>query len=215
MGELHLDIYAQRLEREYNCKCVLGKPKVAFRESLVMPVDFDYLHKKQSGGSGQYGRVSGVVEPLPVEENTKLEFSNETSGTNVPRQHIGAIKSGFLKACEKGALSGHKVVGLKYRIIDGAHHIVDSSDLAFELASIGSMKEVMEMGTWQILEPVMTVEINAPEEYRDAVLARVTDRQAVIQGTDSVEGNFTIYCEAPLNEMFGYATELRTLTQGK
>lgn len=215
MGELHLDIYAQRLDREYNAKCVLGKPKVAFRESLVRPVEFDYLHKKQSGGAGQYGRVSGVAEPLPVEENTKLVFSNETTGTNVPRQHVPAIKAGFLKACDKGAMSGHKITGVRFRLIDGAHHIVDSSDLAFNLATQGAMKEVMEEGQWQILEPVMMVEINAPEEYRHAVLDKISERQAVIQGTDSVEGNFSIFCEVPLNEMFGYATELRTLTQGK
>jgi len=215
MGELHLDIYAQRLEREYNAKCILGKPKVAFRESLVRPLEFDYLHKKQSGGAGQYGRVIGVAEPLPVEENTKLIFVNETTGTNVPRNHIPAIKNGFLKACEKGALTGHKITGMKFRLIDGAHHIVDSSDLAFELATRGAMKDVMEGGQWQILEPVMMVEINAPEEYRHAVLDKISERQAVIQGTDSNEGNFTIFCEVPLNEMFGYATELRTLTQGK
>ncbi|XP_005110538.1 elongation factor G, mitochondrial [Aplysia californica] len=215
MGELHLDIYAQRLEREFNSKCVLGKPKVAFRESLVSPCEFDYLHKKQTGGQGQYARVIGVVEPLPVEENTKLEFSNETVGTNVPRQFVPAIKAGFTKACLKGGLSGHKVTGLKYRLVDGANHAVDSSDLAFQLASEMSMRDVFDMGQWQILEPVMTVEINAPEEYRDQVLENITKRSAIIQGTDSVEGHFTVFCEAPLNEMFGYATELRSLTQGK
>ncbi|RUS84549.1 hypothetical protein EGW08_007718 [Elysia chlorotica] len=135
MGELHLDIYAQRLEREFNAKCVLGKPKVAFRESLVASCDYDYLHKKQTGGQGQYARVIGTVDPMPVEDNTKLEFSNETVGTNVPKQFIPAVKSGFLKACEKGGLAGYKVTGVKFRLEDGANHAVDSSELAFQLAT--------------------------------------------------------------------------------
>ncbi|CAG5135585.1 unnamed protein product, partial [Candidula unifasciata] len=215
MGELHLDIYAQRLEREYGAKCVLGKPKVAFRETLVAPCQFDYLHKKQSGGQGQYARVIGVVEPLPVEENTKLDFVSEVVGTNVPRQFIPSVKAGFLRVCEKGGLSGHKVTGVRLRLQDGANHSVDSSDLAFQLATEMAMKEVFEDGKWQILEPIMTVEITAPEEYRSAVIENVLKRSAVIVGTDNIEGSFVLYCEAPLNEMFGYATELRSLTQGK
>lgn len=215
MGELHLDIYAQRLEREYNAKCVLGKPKVAFRESLTAPCNFDYLHKKQTGGQGQFAKVIGVVEPLPSEDNTKLEFVSEIVGTNVPRQFIPSCKSGFLKACDKGGLSGHKVAGIRMRLQDGANHSVDSSDLAFQLATEMAMKDVFELGSWQILEPVMTVEINAPEEYRNSVLENIVKRNAIIQATESIEGFFTIYCEAPLNDMFGYATELRSLTQGK
>ncbi|KAH9490292.1 hypothetical protein Btru_034008 [Bulinus truncatus] len=215
MGELHLDIYAQRLEREYNAKCVLGKPKVAFRECLVAPCEFDYLHKKQSGGQGQYARVVGVVEPLPPDDNTKLEFVSEIVGTCVPRQFIPSVKNGFLKVCDKGGLSGHKVAGIRMRLQDGANHSVDSSDLAFQLATEMAMKEVFVDGQWQILEPVMLVEINAPEEYRDSVLVNIVKRSAIIKGTEINEGFFTIYCEAPLNEMFGYATELRTLTQGK
>lgn len=215
MGELHLDIYAQRLEREFNAKCVLGKPKVAFRESLVSSCDFDYLHKKQTGGQGQYARVIGTIDPMPVEENTKLEFSDETVGTNVPKQFIPAVKSGFFKACEKGGLAGYKVTGIKFRLDDGANHAVDSSELAFQLATEAAMREVFEDGHWHILEPVMTVEINGPEEYRNAVLENITERHAIIQATDSNEGFFTIFCEVPLNEMFGYATALRSLTQGK
>ncbi|GFN78615.1 elongation factor g, mitochondrial [Plakobranchus ocellatus] len=215
MGELHLDIYAQRLEREFNAKCVLGKPKVAFRECLVSPCNYDYLHKKQTGGQGQYARVTGIVEPMPVEENTKLVFSNETVGTNVPKQFVPAVKSGFMKACEKGGLAGYKVTGIKFRLEDGANHAVDSSELAFQLATEAAMREVFEDGHWHILEPVMTVEINGPEEYRNAVLENITERHAIIQATDSNEGFFTIFCEVPLNEMFGYATELRSLTQGK
>lgn len=141
MGELHLEIYAQRMEREYNCPVVLGKPKVSFRETLVSPVEFDYLHKKQSGGQGQYARVTGILEPLPANKNTTLEFVDETVGTNVPKQFIPGIKRGFLSMAEKGLLSGHKLSGLKFRLQDGAHHIVDSSELAFFLAAQGAIKE--------------------------------------------------------------------------
>merc|ERR1719483_1842106 len=212
MGELHLEIYAQRLQREYNTKCDLGKPKVAFREQLLKSVKFDYLHKKQTGGAGQFGRVSGMLEPLPAEDTTKLEFSNETSGTNVPRVHMNAIKMGFMKSCTKGAMTGHKITGVNFRLQDGAHHIVDSSDWAFEQAAAGAMKDAMQDGQWHILEPVMTVEVNAPEEYRDAVVGKISERMAVIQGMDGHEGNFTLFCEVPLEEIFGYSTELRTLT---
>lgn len=215
MGELHLDIYAQRLEREFNAKCVLGKPKVAFRETMSGPCSFDYLHKKQSGGQGQFGRVIGIMEPLPPEENTKLEFKDETTGTNIPRPFIPAIKKGFLKGCEKGILTGHKVAGIRFRLIDGAHHIVDSSEFAFFTAAENAVKQVLEEGNFMILEPVMSVEVAIPNEFESNVLIGLNRRHAVILGTDANEGYSTIFCEVPLNEMFGYATDLRSTTQGK
>ena len=141
MGELHLEIYAQRMEREYLCPVVMGKPKVAFRETLIAPCEFDYLHKKQSGGQGQYARVTGVLEPLPPEKNTLLEFRDDTIGTNVPKQYIPGIRKGFLAMSEKGLLTGNKLCGLLFRLTDGAHHIVDSSELAFSLAAQGAIKE--------------------------------------------------------------------------
>nr|XP_053627288.1 LOW QUALITY PROTEIN: elongation factor G, mitochondrial-like [Cherax quadricarinatus] len=163
MGELHLEIYSQRMEREYGCPVVMGKPKVAFRESLASPVEFDYLHKKQSGGAGQFGRVIGVLEPLLPEENTKIIFMDETVGTNIPKTFIPAIEKGFRASCEKGLLSGHKVTGVRFRVQDGASHMVDSNEISFILAAQGAMKQAM----------------------------------------------------VPLNKMFGYATELRSSTQGK
>lgn len=141
MGELHLEIYAQRMEREYNCPVILGKPKVAFRETLTGPCEFDYLHKKQSGGAGQYGRVIGIMEPLPAHQNTTLEFVDETIGTNVPKPFIPGIERGFRLMAEKGLLSGHKLSGIKFRLQDGAHHIVDSSELAFMLAAQGAVRQ--------------------------------------------------------------------------
>lgn len=209
MGELHLEIYSQRMEREYNCPVVLGKPKVAFRETLVQPCEFDYLHKKQSGGSGQYARVSGILEPISGNDNTNLEFADETVGTNVPKQFIPGVEKGFRKMAEKGLLSGHKLSGIKMRLQDGAHHIVDSSELAFMLAAQGAIKEVFEKGFWQILEPVMSVEVTCPEEFQGGVIGQLNKRHGIITGTDGIEGWSTIHAEVPLNDMFGYAGELR------
>lgn len=209
MGELHLEIYAQRMEREYNCPVTLGKPKVAFRETLVRPVEFDYLHKKQSGGQGQFGRVTGILEPLPATNNTSIEFSDETVGTNIPKQFIPGIEKGFRQISEKGMLSGHKLSGVKFRLQDGAHHMVDSSELSFMLAAQGAIKECFENGVWQLIEPVMAVEVTCPEEFQGQVIGQLNKRHGIITGTDGAEGWSTIYAEVPLNDMFGYAGELR------
>lgn len=209
MGELHLEIYAQRMEREYGCPVQLGKPKVAFRETLMAPCEFDFLHKKQSGGSGQFARVSGVLEPLPAAENTLMVFKDETVGTNVPRQFVPGVERGFRLMAEKGQLSGHRMAGMRFRLLDGAHHIVDSSELAFMLAAQGAIKECFENGNWQILEPIMMVEVVMPEEFQGAVIGQLNKRCGIITGTDGTEGWFTVYAEVPLNNMFGYAGELR------
>ncbi|KAK0161026.1 hypothetical protein PV327_009545 [Microctonus hyperodae] len=215
MGELHLDIYAQRLEREYNCPIILGKPKVSFRETIVSPCEFDYLHKKQSGGAGQYGRISGIIEPLPPDQNTKVVFSDETVGTNVPKQYVPGIQKGVNIMCEKGLLTGSRIAGIKFRLIDGAHHIVDSSEFAFQMAAIGAIRQVFETGVWQLLEPIMAVEVIVPEEYQGTIMAQMSKRRGVITGTDSNDEWITIFAEVPLNDMFGYSGELRSCTQGK
>lgn len=209
MGELHLEIYAQRMEREYGCPVTMGKPKVAFRETLMNPVEFNYFHKKQSGGSGQYAKVIGVMEPLPPNQNTLVEFRDETVGTNVPKQFVPGVERGFRTMTEKGLLSGHKLSGIVFRLIDGAHHIVDSSELAFMLAAQGAVKECFENGAWQILEPIMSVEVVAPEEFQGTVMGQLNKRHGIITGTDGTEGWFTVYAEVPLNNMFGYAGEIR------
>ncbi|XP_077297850.1 mitochondrial translation elongation factor G 1 [Arctopsyche grandis] len=215
MGELHLEIYAQRMEKEYNCPVKMGKPKVAFREILMRACNFDYLHKKQSGGSGQYGRVTGIVEPLSIDKNMILEFKDETVGTNVPKPMIPGIEKGFLHMCDKGAVSGHKISGICFRLLDGAHHIVDSSEYAFFLAAQGAMKEVFQEGLWQILEPIMSVEVVFPEEFQGIIMGQLVKRHGIITGTDGYDGWTTIYAEVPLNDMFGYAGEVRSCTQGK
>ncbi|XP_031619076.1 elongation factor G, mitochondrial [Contarinia nasturtii] len=215
MGELHLEIYAQRMEREYNCAVTLGKPKVAFRETLMEPCNFDYLHKKQSGGQGQYARVTGAIVPLDPHENTQLKFSDKTVGTNVPKQFVPGVKRGFLDMCEKGLLTGNKIAGIEFTLIDGAHHIVDSSEFAFYLAAQGAVRDVFDFGKWRIIEPIMNVEIVAPVEFQGTVLSGISKRSGIMTSREQTEGWFTVNAEVPLNRMFGYASELRSQTQGK
>uniref|UniRef100_A0A1B6EF77 Elongation factor G, mitochondrial n=1 Tax=Clastoptera arizonana TaxID=38151 RepID=A0A1B6EF77_9HEMI len=215
MGELHLEIYAQRMEREYGCPVTMGKPKVAFRETLLSPCSFDYFHKKQSGGQGQYARVIGIIEPLPPHKNTTIEFKDETVGTNIPKQYIPGIKKGLEAMSQKGLLSGNRISGIKFRLLDGAHHIVDSSELAFNMATQGAIKQVFDEGAWIVLEPIMSVEVLAPIEFQGSIISQMNKRQGLVTGIDGSSDWFTLYAEVPLNNMFGFVGELRSLTQGK
>jgi len=216
MGELHLEIYAQRMEREYGCSVDLGKPKVAFRETLFSPkVKFDYWHRKQTGGRGEYARIIGYLEPLPAHLNTTIEFKDKTVGTNVPKNFIPGIKKGFSDYCNKGPLSGSKVVGVRMVLEDGAHHEVDSSELAFYTAAQYAMDDCFEDGVWQVLEPIMKVEVTGPEEFQGSCVSMLTQRGGIITESDTSDNWFTVMSEAPLNQMFGFSAVLRSLTQGK
>lgn len=215
MGELHLEIYSQRLEKEYNCPVIMGKPKVSYRESMTGPCSFDYLHKRQSGGNGQYGRVVGIVEPLPADQNTSILFSDETKGSNIPKQFIQYIEKGFKTMCEKGPLTGHKISGIKFRLQDGASHIVDSNEWSFLEATYGAMRQVFEFGNWTLLEPIMKTEVTTPNDFMGDIMTLINRKNAVILASDESEGWSTITVEVPLEEMFGFSSILRSSTQGK
>ena len=215
MGELHLDIYVERMKREYNCEVVVGKPQVAYRESISQRAEFSYTHKKQTGGSGQYAKIIGYIEPLPSDAVQHYEFVDEIVGGSIPREFIPACDKGFQEAIVKGSLIGFPVVGTRVVINDGGFHAVDSSEMAFKTAAIQAFREGYAKAAPQVLEPIMKVEVQTPEEFQGSVIGGLNQRRGVINGTTTNEGFTTIECEVPLSEMFGYSTDLRSATQGK
>ncbi|MED6184041.1 Elongation factor G-2, mitochondrial [Stylosanthes scabra] len=215
MGELHLDIYVERIRREYKVDATVGKPRVNFRETVTQRADFDYLHKKQTGGQGQYGRVIGYIEPLPAGSPAKFEFENHLVGQAIPSNFIPAIEKGFKEAANSGALIGHPVENLRVVLTDGAAHAVDSSELAFKLASIYAFRQCYAASRPVILEPVMLVELKVPTEFQGAVAGDINKRKGVIVGNDQEGDDSIITAHVPLNNMFGYSTALRSMTQGK
>ena len=212
MGELHLDVYLERMRREYKAEVTTGRPQVAYRETITQRMEFDYTHKKQTGGSGQFARVSGVLEPLA---KGGFEFVNEVKGGRIPREFIPACEKGFRAVLKKGQVIGFPVTGIRAILKDGQYHEVDSSDIAFQTAAQGAFRQVYLKAKPQILEPLMKVSVECPSEFAGAVFASVSQRRGVI--VSSVEdGAFTrVDAEVPLSEMFGYSTVLRSLTQGK
>ena len=212
MGELHLDIYIERMKREYRAEVQTGMPQVAYREAITQRVEFDYTHKKQTGGAGQYARVIGRIEPL---SKGTYEFVNEVRGGRVPREFIPSCDKGFKAVLKKGPLIGFPVTGIRIVLNDGAYHPVDSSDIAFQMAAQGAFRQVYIKAKPQILEPVMRVSVEGPSEFAGNVFATISQRRGVI--VSSVEdGMFArVDAEVPLSEMFGYSSVLRSLTQGK
>ncbi|CAA7050661.1 unnamed protein product [Microthlaspi erraticum] len=215
MGELHLDIYVERIRREYKVDATVGKPRVNFRETITQRAEFDYLHKKQSGGAGQYGRVTGYVEPLPPGSKEKFEFENMIVGQAIPSGFIPAIEKGFKEAANSGSLIGHPVENLRIVLTDGASHAVDSSELAFKMAAIYAFRLCYTAARPVILEPVMLVELKVPTEFQGTVAGDINKRKGIIVGNDQEGDDSVIQAHVPLNNMFGYSTSLRSMTQGK
>jgi elongation factor G len=215
MGELHLEIYCERIKREFACEVIVGKPQVAFRETITKRGDFNYTHKKQTGGSGQYGKVVGYLEPLPADAVQAYEFVDEITGGSIPREFVGACDKGFQEAIKEGRLIGFPIVGVRVVINDGGYHDVDSSEQAFKTASLMGFREGYERAGAVVLEPIMKLQTSAPEEFQGTVMGQINQRRGMILGTSANEGYGTIDAEVPLSEMFGYSTDLRSATQGK
>jgi elongation factor G len=212
MGELHLEVYIERMKREFNAEVVTGMPQVAYREAITKMVSFDYTHKKQTGGSGQFGRVAGFMEPS---DSGAYEFVNEVKGGSIPTEYLSSVDKGFQSCFTKGKLIGFPVLGMKITVNDGKAHSVDSSEKAFVSAAVGAFRQAYLKAKPIILEPVMKLNVEGPSEFQGNVMSSINQRRGII--TSSTEdGVFTaIEADVPLAEMFGYATALRSLTQGK
>jgi elongation factor G len=213
MGELHLDIIVDRMRREFKVEANVGAPQVAYREYLAKPVDIDYTHKKQSGGTGQFGRVK--VKVTPGERGTGFVFKDEIKGGNIPKEYIPAIEKGFRETAETGSLIGFPIIDFEVLLYDGAYHDVDSSALAFEIAARGAMREVAQKAGIKLLEPIMKVEVVTPEEYLGDVIGDMNSRRGQIQGTDTRGNAQVVEAMVPLANMFGYVNQLRSFTQGR
>ena len=215
MGELHLDVYVERMRREYGVEVTTGKPQVAYREAITQKADFSYTHKKQTGGSGQFAKVGGWIEPIPVEEAKDYEFVDNIVGGAIPKEFIGSCDKGFSSCLSAGGLIGFPIVRIRCGINDGATHPVDSSDNAFQIAARMAFRETYVKAKPQILEPIMKVQIDTPTEFQGTIMGNLNGRRGVILGTTEDMGYTRIDAEVPLSEMFGYATELRSMSQGK
>ncbi len=215
MGELHLEIYIERMKREYQCEVISGKPQVAYRETITQRGEFAYTHKKQTGGSGQFARVCGYLEPLPADAIEHYEFVDDIGGGAIPREFISACDKGFHEAIKKGSLIGFPVSGVRCVVNDGASHAVDSSEQAFKTAALMAFREGYAEAKPTILEPIMKVEVQAPEDFQGSVVGQLNQRRGTILDTQSEDITFTVVANVPLNNMFGYSTDLRSATQGK
>jgi len=213
MGELHLDIYVERMRREYKVDCEVGQPRVNYREAITSRAEFDYLHKKQSGGQGQYGKVVGYIEPIP--ESTDVVFENGIIGNAIAPSFIQAVEKGFKEAAQTGGLVGYPVEGVKIVLTDGASHAVDSSELAFKLAALAAFRQAFHNASPKLLEPIMKVDVTVPSEFQGTVIGNINRRKGTINDSSAEGDDVIISSMVPLSEMFGYSTELRSMTQGK
>jgi elongation factor G len=212
MGELHLEIIVDRMQREFGVGANVGKPQVAYRETLRNSAEYDYTHKKQTGGSGQYARVKLRVEP---NEETEYEFVNDVRGGNIPKEFIPAIEKGVVESLEHGVLAGYPLSNIKITVFDGNSHDVDSSEMAFKICASICFKEAARKAKPVLLEPVMRVEVVVPDEYMGTVNGDLISRRGRLEGTEILGSTQIIKAMVPLSQMFGYATELRSRTQGR
>lgn len=213
MGELHLDIYVERMRREYRVACETGQPQVAYRETITQRVPFDHLLKKQTGGAGDFARVMGWMEPTgSLEAN---EFEQQVSGGTISEKFLFACDKGFQASCQKGPLVGHRVLGTRMVVNDGATHMTDSSEMAFKMATQQAFRKAFTAGKPQILEPLMKTTITAPNEFQGNIVGLLNKRNAVISETEIGPEDFTLHADCSLNSMFGFSTQLRAATQGK
>ncbi len=215
MGELHLEIYIERMKREFACEVNVGKPQVAYRETISRPARVDYTHKKQTGGSGQFAKIQGKMEPLPADSVLNYEFVNEVVGGSIPREYIPACDKGFQEQLKKGLLIGAPVVNVRMIVEDGASHAVDSSEMAFRICAMAAVREAYAEAKPIILEPIMKVEVSAPEEFQGPVIGNLNQRRGVILDSTTADKYVTAQAYVPFSEMFGYSTALRSATQGK
>ena len=213
MGELHLEIIVDRLKHEFSVEAVVGQPKVAYKETMLSVVTQDYKHSKQTGGRGQYGHV--VMEVSPAKPGEGFEFKNSITGGKIPKEYIPAVEKGVISAMQRGIYAGYPVVDIKVNLIDGSYHDVDSSELAFKLAAAECLKKAFMKGIPVLLEPHMSLEVPTPEEYVGGIVGNICSRRGKVLGIDSKGSQQIISAEAPLSEMFGYATTLRSLSSGR
>ena len=215
MGELHLEVYVERMKREYGVELVTGAPQVAYRETITEKATFDYTHKKQTGGQGQFSRVAGYLEPIPLEESIDYEFVDKIVGGSIPREYINSCDKGFKSCLDRGSIIGFPIIGIRCVINDGSYHDVDSSDMAFQLGARYGFRQGYAKAKPIVLEPIMKVEVDGPVEFQGAILGSLNQRRGIIMGTTEEDNYCRIEAEVPLGEMFGYSTVLRSATQGK
>ena len=215
MGELHLEIYVQRIQREYKANVMVGQPKVNYREAPTVQAAYDYKHKKQTGGAGQYGHVVGSLGVLPEDSEENFQFKNNVVGGNIPKEYIPGCEKGFRESMAKGPLGGYQVINVEVNLDDGTYHPVDSSEMAFKQAARQAFKQAFLNSKPVILEPIMSVEVETPTEFQGTVQGDLSSRRGFLTGSDMREDFTVIQCEVPLAEMFGYSTDLRSMTQGK
>jgi elongation factor G len=215
MGELHLEIYVQRIEREYKANVIVGQPKVNYREAPTIAAKYDYKHKKQTGGSGQYGHVVGSLIPLPEDFPERFVFKNNVVGGTIPKEYIPGCEKGFREMMDKGPLGGFQVLGVEVSLDEGTYHPVDSSEMAFKIAARMAFRQAFLESKPVILEPIMKVEVETPTEFQGPVQGDLSSRRGYLSGSDMRDAYTIIQCEVPLSEMFGYSTDLRSMTQGK